>query len=321
MKAPPRVLVTNTIPYFFHAPGLPRNLDYLLASQKHSLINPLWQPLLSSIERERQPSQQVTKTTTYLPSDLVEFITIDSGHFPPVFESSMRRKLLSVTTLKPTGDYTDWKNVYKLPMLIEHLDSSRYQFVCFCDAYDVVCTRLPTDLEKLLLLTQKQMLISAEKFFYPPFDDFEQSFVGKQLNTLKKRQLHDAPSIFRHLNSGVWIAKREFATIFLKHCWDIHLSLYNSIEAPPGKDQLTPSEKRFITESDQLLFQLGYLDFQEHIGIDFQCRLACTLAGIPDDLEHVRLPRKLTAIPQHAWKTYVLNKLLRLKGVILPTRN
>ena len=175
-----RNIIHNTQPNIFHAQGKP-------------FYCPLWNRIKSISGGEK-----------VIPSNL-DIITFNNGDSHPnkspgSFEWSIQNKCHVLGS-----DIVDWVNVLKIGLTIKFLESSNKEYVLACDSCDVVVYSFENIIDKFLD-KKCDMLYNAEFKPYPHDLEHESSIF--------ERSVFKPP--FQHLNSGVWIGKREFALQFYR---------------------------------------------------------------------------------------------------------
>ena len=175
-----RNIIHNTNPNIFHAQGKP-------------FYCPLWNRI-----------KTLSNTEKVIPNNL-DIITYNNGFahpnkLPGSFEESIQNKCSVLGT-----DISNWENVIKIKLTIQFLESSTKDYILACDSCDVVVYSFENLIDKFIS-KNCDMLYNGEFKPYPyNLNHFSYMY----------EKSHFKPP-FQHLNTGVWMGKREFALQFYR---------------------------------------------------------------------------------------------------------
>lgn len=121
----------------------------------------------------------------------------------------------------------EWKNIEKIKMNHEILDSINTPYIMGLDAYDILVLRNPAEAVEKFKAIGCDMLFNGELAFYPDYGfNGQKPYITEEWKNFEARV---ATSRFAYLNSGAYIAKTGFFRTFIKECMDRKLeSLVNS---------------------------------------------------------------------------------------------
>jgi len=137
-----------------------------------------------------------------------------------------------------------WSNRLKIPLTLDFLKKCNTEFVMACDSSDVFVFDLPDT--EILNRLNCDMLFNAESYFWP-----------ENLYNIKQKEEKLFSGKFRYLNSGLWVARTNYA----KNVFEILNKMYLN------------NERSLYKNSDQVLFKLIYLDQYPKIKIDHECSI------------------------------------------------
>lgn len=174
-----------------------------------------------------------------------------------LLEDSFRRSGLTDIIVLGRGT-TDWKNSYKIQLLLDYLNGgSARAYVLVVDSADVI---LANDLGPLIdrfRTFECRALFNAERRHWPadlpPFD--EQSAKGEY---------------FPCLNSGVWVAETAFARELAAYCAGLAV----------------PKHKK----SDQVRYKMAYRQFYPTMRVDHRCALFQNINRVGPDVVEILAP-------------------------------
>lgn len=143
------------------------------------------------------------------PDDDLTIITWNSSKEEGILEKKLNISNIPFITIGKNN--INWKNKNKIKFTIEILESIKTKYVLAMDCYDVLIFDSPKKILKKFLKLNCDMLLNCEKNFWPDCgygatEDWK-NFERKLTN-----------SNFCYLNSGVWIAKKEYCKKFLEMC-------------------------------------------------------------------------------------------------------
>lgn len=180
--------LSDTFPVVFHSPDLNRAWDLL-----------------------RLKFFSVDHAPVFLP-ECMSIITWNN-----LEKSFLERSLEAMNIpyiLKGEGIKT-WNNLMKFRLTLEAISSSDSEYFMGLDSHDVIFVGEPSEALSRFKSLGCELLFNGEMRFYPdlPIEYYQknkafQDHIGKS-------------SIFRYLNSGAWIGKRDFCLAFFKECMDI----------------------------------------------------------------------------------------------------
>jgi len=137
-----------------------------------------------------------------------------------------------------------WQNRLKIPLTLDYLKKSSAQFIIAADSSDVFAFGVPDP--AVLDLVQCDMLFNAETQFWP-----------SELMELKLKEDEYEHGRFCYLNSGLWIARREYA-----------ISVFQVLNKM-YEENIYPQ----FPNSDQVLFKKLYIEEYPSIKIDAKCNV------------------------------------------------
>lgn len=220
----------NTYPILAHAPGLIKFI-------------PLWFDLLyleNLFRKKQKPPNNLTVVTFNN--------NLESGHNDKktgLFERNIETNVLGQNII-------EWKNSYKIPLLLNFLEKVTTDFVLICDSSDVfVLSDLSNIIEKF-----KNMNCSA---------CFNAEVL--QQKNIDQNIIDYENEIQCNLNAGAWIGYTKFAKNFVYKC-----------------NQLT---KKYNYSSEQWYYKNIFFEHRECIKIDKNCSIFQGLNRI--DREEIEL--------------------------------
>jgi len=135
----------------------------------------------------------------------------------------------------------EWStNRLKISLTLEFLKSCDKEFVLGADSSDAIIYNLPNP--EILNNKKCDMLFNAEKTFWPT-----------DLVDLKEKEEHLEKGFFRYLNSGVWLAKKNYA---LEVFEELNANINTHLE---------------YSKSDQILFKYLYIKQYPRMQLDVAC--------------------------------------------------
>lgn len=242
----------NTFPCVLHAAG---SIEQ----------NPAWNYILKKIQKSpKQPKIPLNNE--------LEIITYNTGHksyrmwnYSPKTlgnaEMSMKKFAIPFTILGK--NIRNWKNIFKLNLVLQFLQQSKKKYVLALDSSDVLVIQHPNNILDFFKMQNCKMLLNASirPFVYMEgpipqiWQQYEESLSNEQ---------------YRYLNSGVWIAEKEYAIEFYKQCANINM------------EQMIYSKQisHHALYSDQARFKCVFLD-NPNTKLDYKCQVFQTLLDIP----------------------------------------
>jgi hypothetical protein len=217
-------LIYNTNPIIFHAQG---KLKFC----------PLWTNI-----------KDVCSSLKKIPSELA-IVTFNNGNTVGGKEIGCFEQSIQNQCTIMGKEIINWRNALKIQLTVEFLENTKVDYILSADSSDVVVYSFDNIIESFEN-KKCQMLYNAEMHCYP----------NKNNSEIEKSKFKKP---FCHLNSGVWIGKREFALEFYKEL------------------QLIINEK---TISDQGCIREIYLKWYPKILIDDNCSIFQTLNAVNEKM-------------------------------------
>jgi len=167
-----------------------------------------------------------------------------------------------------------WNNLMKFGLTLEAISSSDSEYFMGLDSHDVIFAGEPSEALSRFKSLGCELLFNGEMRFYPdmPIGYYQknkafQDHVGKS-------------SIFKYLNSGAWIGKRDFCLTFFKECMDIKVW---EIFDCSGQEKLYSCDQSAVHEM-----------FRKHspkVKIDYGSEVFCNMAFFKEC--DISFPKKL----------------------------
>ena len=208
--------------------------------------NPLFQQTLAVPVCSEQVDSSIFDIVTWNQCDNIKYCTYKNLG---LFEEYCSKLGFNCHVLSDKSIKWD-TNRRKILLTLEFLKFSKKEFILAADSSDVLMFDLPN--ANVLQDTNCDMLFNAEKLFWP----------HSGLDDIKKGEEEIESGFFRYLNSGLWIAKKEYA-----------------IEVFEKLSQMMDSYMEFY-KSDQVLFKALYLKEYPKMKIDSKCNVFVNLSHV-----------------------------------------
>lgn len=157
-----------------------------------------------------------------------------------------------------------YQSMLKIINTLEFLKTTTAKYIFGCDAKDVFILKHPNDILESFLtkFSNHKMLINGELNDSPQF-----------ITTFEHESYKHHNSPYRFVNSGVYIAEKEFLITFLARCLEYH----------------TPIIHAGVTShmQDQACFKVTYPEFYPNATLDYNCEVFQTLFFIEDQFIQV----------------------------------
>lgn len=191
-----------------------------------------------------------------LNSDL-EIITWTDAPNKNIFELILKAYNIPYHNLVNSNE--KYQSMLKITNTLDFLKKTTAKYIFGCDAKDVFILKHPNDILKSFLtkFPNHKMLINGELNDTPQF-----------ITTFEHESFKHHNSPYRFVNSGVYIAEKEFLINFLIRC----LEYYDSIL------QIGVSSHM----QDQACFKVVYPEFYPSAFLDYDCEIFQTLFFVED---------------------------------------
>ena len=209
-----------------HAPG---DIDY----------NPLWNPIKNSIKSYRQ--QSLANVNIFTWSSQKKELTNKKLE---TFEINCKSFNYNCNVLYHYGIWNT--NRIKIDLTIDHLKTIKEDYVWGCDGSDVLIIKPLSDIVDKFLGLKADLVFNAEIRFWP-FDEMKNV-------KLIEDNISKNYKIFKYLNAGLWMGKRERCIEFFQLCKE-----FTKLEIHP--------------KSEQVCIKHAYIKSFPSVKIDHECVL------------------------------------------------
>jgi len=293
-------LKTNTYPLIVHAPGW-TNAQLSPDPDCHNKINPLWTPIVNTWRKSK-----IDKISRKQSKDLT-IITINT--YPSkkrgILEESLDK--LEVPYVVLGKGLKDWKNIYKIRLYREIMNSIHTPYVMGLDNYDMLMLRDPQEAVEKFKIMDCDILFNGEIQFYPRCGFNEQTKKLYITKEWEEFQSGIAKTSWAYLNAGAWIAKTEFYRKFINEC-----STRNSeFLIRSGRLPEDAGYHQKLTESEQVIMHWVFKDFYPRAQIDYENSIFFNIVGLPKFGGYVRINRHFYEIPLSEW-VQILSSILKI---------
>jgi len=198
-------------------------------------------------------------------------LTVTNYHTIGSLEKSVRHLRLPDTNWMMLDGGRDFQLHHKIAIILNSLPDIHTEYILFADSHDV----LVLDLDPIIDRFNKvgcEMLFNSEPFFWPTRADYSRVEVSNPRPTvmpavfdptLEDRLGRD--HVHRYLNSGVWIARKEF----------LNWLLPKYLESPLNDLRFWHSGR--IQSQDQIHYRHAFQQYHNKIGLDYTAELFQTL--------------------------------------------
>jgi hypothetical protein len=308
-SAQPTVLTSQATPIFFHAPGYFYALRFDDPEKIYRQQNPLWDPITSYWQ-----DRSTIENRYHQDAEDLTIITVSTAEHETILEQSLSRYECNTVVLRPEYKNDPWINAKKIEIVLSALEKITTQYVLFADAFDVLCVNHPAMLVKTFRTLSYEMVFNAQVHFFPDIAVYQEESDRPYCTSIWKefeRSLSD--SVWRYLNSGLWIANTEFARTFLEVCYKLRETNLQSLASNwLAVENYNPTAPP-LSHSDQFYMHWAFSKLYPQVGLDWSCQMFCCLRDIPDDLMHVSIPRAPWDTPLSSYRLAVKRVLKELK--------
>lgn len=228
-------LITNTYPCIIHAPD----------------ENKIWKKIVENFN----------SSSCFQSINIDSILIVTWNNFESsILEECLKKRKIPFCVLGK--DILIWNNLQKFILTLGAIKESKCEYVIGLDSHDVLVLG---DFDKVLkkFLSKKcEILFNCEKKFYP---DFNNNYFVENKNFQQKV----SKGIFKYLNSGCWMGKREFCINFFEECSKIRLW-----------EMLDCTDKLKLYNCDQSVVHGMFKKYYPKIQLDYNCDIFFNISFI-----------------------------------------
>lgn len=155
-----------------------------------------------------------------------------------------------------------WNNLQKFALTLEAIKKHKFKYLIGLDSHDVLFLG---DLKRVLKKFKSkkcELVFNCEKKFYPYFND-------KYFLENKNFQDKVSKSIYKYLNSGCWMGKRDFCIKFFEECSKVRLW-----------EILDCTDKLKLYNCDQSVVHNVFKKYYPNVQLDYNCDIFFNISFI-----------------------------------------
>lgn len=230
-------LITNTYPLIIHAPD----------------ENKIWDSILENFN----------KSLCFSSFNCDDILVVTWNNFESsVLEQCLKKRKIPFCVLGK--DIEVWNNLQKFFLTLKAIKNSKCKYFLGLDSHDVLVLGDLATILKRFKSKNCEILFNCEKKFYPNFSI--EYFVEN-----KKFQDKVSKGVYKYLNSGCWIGKREFCQKLFEECSNIRL--WETFDC---------TDKLKLYNCDQSVIHGMFKKYYPKIQIDYNCDIFFNISFVKD---------------------------------------